>query len=103
MGLNPGYLLRSFLLKPYLWYPYFHTKSCFKKYLKKIVKFYYHYGHILELLSDLMGQKKIFAVVRVLNGVGLIVRALHKDAFWKEILWCGFFIKSGSIQTFQGK
>ena len=48
---------------------------------KRIVTFYYHYGHILELLSDLMGQKKIFAVVRVLNGVGLIVRALHKDAF----------------------
>ena len=46
-----------------------------------------------ELVSDLMGQKKIFAVVRVLNGVGLIVRALHKDAFWQEKFQCIFFIK----------
>ena len=37
-----------------------------------------------------MGQKKIFAVVRVLNGVGLIVRALHKDAFSQEKFRCIF-------------
>ena len=45
-----------------------------------------------------MGQKKIFAVVRVLNGVGLIVRALHKDAFLKRKIPVHFFI--GALDQF---